>query len=307
MTRPSFRFAHAIAERYRRWRFGHVVKQVAEVAEPRLAGDSTITLLSMVNHRDTHAYLLAAQTLMRRVPVRKVIVVADPSLDEADKALIAASIPAVEFIEARTGRQAGLPVGGTWERLVTISHEVRDGYVIQMDADTVTLGDLPEVILAAKANRAFLLASSGGLQISPLEDAVAAARPKAQRIQHVQIQAEANFDALDAARWRYVRACSGFAGFPRGSFNVDKLLELSAAMSARLGSRWSDWGSEQVASNLICASQPDALLLPNPKYCNADFEAPDTAFLHFIGYTRFTTPRYRQVAAQVIRDMRQSR
>jgi hypothetical protein len=72
-------------------------------------------------------------------------------------------------------------------------------------------------------------------------------------------------------------------------------------MRSRLGDRWAEWGTEQVTSNLICASQPKALLLPNPKYCNADLEQSNSEFLHFIGYARFTTSRYADLARAVSR------
>jgi hypothetical protein len=257
----------------------------------------------MVNHRDVLSYLLAVKTFARRIPLHRVVVVADPTLNQKDQALIALHVEGVEFRDAVSMRIAGLPSGGCWERLTAIAEEVDSDYVIQLDADTVTLGPLLEVSEAIAANRSFLLASEAGLDISPLESAVDWARLRAATSDHIQIKAESNLDVLDSSKWRYVRACAGFAGFPRNSFRVETLQEVTRAMTSRLGSRWREWGSEQVTSNLICASQPRALLLPNPKYCNADLESVETEFLHFIGYVRFKSTRYESLARKACREL----
>ena len=293
----------ALAERYRRMRFNRIVGQVLGSPPIRMSRTSGLTLLSMVNHRDTLAYLLAAKTLARHVQPRRVVVVADPTLNKDDRDQIARHVEGIVFVEAAARRIEGLPSGGCWERLISIAEEVKSGYVIQLDADTVTLGEVTEVTAAVSANRSFLLASEAALRISDLATAAAWARPRAERVEHIQIQAEANLDALTGPGWRYVRGCAGFAGFPKGSFELRHLHELTEAMRSRLGDRWSEWGTEQVASNLICASQPGAELLPNPKYCNANFEGPGTEFLHFIGYTRFRTSRYGDLAERLCREL----
>jgi hypothetical protein len=290
---------------YRRLRFRSAVRHILDTPPLELRDGLNYTLLSLCNHRDVHAYLLAAKTFAQKLPPRRVVVVADPTLTEDDRAIMRRHIPGIEIVDVTRHRVPGLPVGACWERLIAISHEVERSYVIQLDADTVTLGRIDEVQAAMQANRAFLLASESNVGIVDLETAAAWARPRAQRIQHVQVQAEANFDALRGPQWRYARACAGFSGFPRGSFKLDTLHEISDSISARIGQRWHDWGSEQVTSNLVGASQPGAAILPHPKYCNADQEASSTSFLHFIGYVRFSTSRYETVTRQMIDQLRQ--
>jgi hypothetical protein len=106
---------------------------------------------------------------------------------------------------------------------------------------------------------------------------------------------------------RYARTCAGFSGFPQGSFDRDLLRYIGERMARRIGTRWHDWGSEQVTSNLVCASQPHARILPHPAYCNADKIAAETVFLHFIGYTRFTSRRYESVARDMMHRLGEAR
>lgn len=294
-----------VVQRYRKLRFGSAVSGILHTPPLRLAANGP-TLLSMVHHRDVCAYLLAAKSFAARVPPSRVVVVADPSLTPQDRETLQQHIAGLEISDAAAWHDRRLPKGGTWERLTAIAYEVRNGYVIQVDADTVALDELDEVATAVAANRAFLLTSEDGLRLNDLAAATRWAKGRAATVQHVQIQAEANLDSLAGAHWRYARACSGFAGFPRGSFTREWLYQVTDAMVGRIGARWSEWGTEQVTSNLVCASQPNALLLPHPKYCNADKRTPATVFVHFIGYARFTSSRYEEAARSFIRDARKA-
>lgn len=290
----------ALMARYRRLRYEAASRLIVDTPPLEPNADGRYTMLSLVNHRDVFAYLVAAKTFAARLAPRRVILVADPTLTDKDQALLRTQVRSIEILDARDFRVTGLPVGGCWERLIAIGSVVPTDYTIQLDADTVTVDLIEDVQSAVMGNRAFMLASDDNLSVVDLDSAMRWARPRAVAIDHVQIQAEANFDALSPARWRYARGCAGFSGFPRGAFTVDMLHEVSRAMVSRIGERWQTWGSEQVMSNLICASQPDAMLLPHPKYCNADREVEGTAFLHFIGYVRFASSRYEDVTRAMI-------
>ena len=53
---------------------------------------------------------------------------------------------------------------------------------------------------------------------------------------HVQVVAEASFDKLrDFQSLRYVRGCSGFAGFARQSFTREFVEDISAQMQTAIG------------------------------------------------------------------------
>src|SRR3546814_4958574 len=58
--------------------------------------------------------------------------------------------------------------------------------------------------------------------------------------------------------------------------------------------RWARWGSEQVASNMIVANDPNALLLPYDHYFNFWDEGmpEDARFVHFIGSCRHSGSAY---------------
>jgi hypothetical protein len=72
-------------------------------------------------------------------------------------------------------------------------------------------------------------------------------------------------------------------------------------MRQRLGPRWSEWGTEQVASNYLVANATGTRLLPMPKYSAPGSSLADHAFLHFIGPTRLINRNYEKAVKQAIR------
>lgn len=293
-----------LIERKNKWLFERAVSSIRKTPAVRL-GSLPLTVVSMVHHRDVSSYLLAAKSFLWHIPARRVLLVADPTLNEEDRSVIRQHIPGIGIINADDSRDPRAPKGGTWERLITIADQASNSYVIQLDADTVTVGELEEVRCCVDRNRAFLLATDQTVKITSCLEASLTARSRLTSDEHIQIFAEANLDAL-GSRWSYARACSGFAGFPTGSFDRGDLVEVCAAMFSRIGQKWADWGSEQVTSNLVCASQPDALVLPHPKYCNAHYATDRTEFLHFIGYTRFRSGDYAKRASETFRFLSSS-
>jgi hypothetical protein len=293
-----------VIERFNRLRFDLAAARIRTTEPARLAG-SALTVVSMVNHRDVDAYLVALKSFCNFAEVARVILVADPTLTEEDKAVLRDHVPEISFRAFESCAEPGLPRGGCWERIVCISDLVSESYVIQLDADTVTISDVPEVTDCVQSGRAFSLASAAEVRIVSVAVAAAAARARLTPNDHIQTVSEANLDVL-GSDWHYARACAAFAGFPKGSFSRSTLKQLSDAMGSRVGPRWSDWGSEQVTSNIISASQPDSALLPHPKYCNANHRGESTVFMHFIGYARFTNDAYRQAAQNAIDAQRHS-
>lgn len=294
--------ANALQERFNRVLFKRAAMGIRMVGPARFR-ESKLTVLSMVNHRDVDAYLVALKSFCHNVSVGRAVLIADPTLTEEDKAVLREHAPGLEMRDARQYHDGLMPKGGTWERLAAISDEVANGYVTQLDADTVSLAPLEEVGAAMAANRAFLLASTGSADIAPCTEMARRAKARVPGDTHIQTWAEASLDVLPAT-YMYARACSGFAGFPRGSFDRKELVDISRRMQHVLGERWNTWGTEQVTSNVVCASQPGAQLMPHPRYCNANYEQLGaTVFLHFIGYARYRDARYREVTKEVIRAL----
>lgn len=260
----------------------------------------------MVQHRDLMAYLLALKSFVRYASPERIVLVADPTLTESDRGQLVKHVPGIEIREVAEFRHPDLPVGGCWERLCAISKYVADGYVIQLDADTVTIRDIPEVLSAIRDQVPFILGTDEG---EYFVTCAAAAEYATQQIEkynydHVQILAESLLGHVSLGNvTKYVRGCAGFSGFSPGCFDTAQMVTISKRMSELLGARWSAWGTEQFTSNLIVSNTPGARVLPHPKYCMPDVRNRETAFLHFIGYQRYVTGLYAKMAVQVVQDL----
>ena len=215
--------------------------------------------------------------------------------------MLAQHVPGVQFHPLMDFREPGLPTGGTWERLTAIARLSALRYVIQLDADTLTNGPVDEVAAAARENRAFTIGTWNGQMIETARERAEQTRARNATLTHVQMRAEAHLDRLDEAdTLKYVRGCSGFAGFPSGSGKLELMHRLSSQMQRLIGDKWNEWGSEQVMSNLVVANQPDAQVLPHPDYTDCQKMQPDlTRFVHFIGTCRFRAGRYAAMINQL--------
>lgn len=288
-----------LIERFNRFRFERALRTVANTPAIQCTAEGP-TLLSMVHHRDVLPYLLAVKSFNRFIPPSQVVVVMDPTITEEDQQILRRHVPGIELRHAEDYREEGIPQGGCWERLIAISEYVADSYVIQLDADTVTLRDIPEIRDAVRTGTSFVLATEDNQDFVSCSDIALWAERRLASGEHVQILAESRLGQFkDHERLRYVRGCAGFSGFACGSLSRDKLREFSSVMSSLLGDRWSQWGTEQFASNFMVANSPLARVLPHPKYCHPGRETAETVFLHFIGYVRFITGRYAQVTHEV--------
>lgn len=239
-------------------------------------------------------YLAAIKSFGRHLPPSAVHVVDDGSLTGEDRTLLAQHVPGVQLHALVDCREPGLPTGGTWERLTAIARLSVSRYVIQLDADTLTKGPIDEVAAAVRENRAFTIGTWNGQVVETARERAEEARARNPALTHVQIRAEAHFDRLNEAdTLKYVRGCSGFAGFPSGLGKLELMHRLSSQMQQLIGDKWHEWGSEQVMSNLVVANQPDAQVLPHPDYTDCQKMQPAiTRFVHFIGTCRFQDGRY---------------
>lgn len=292
-------------ERVNRLRFNRAVRAIRQTPPVQL-NESGVIALSMVQHRDVDAYLLAVKSYVRYTPTARVVVVADPTLNALDRELMRQHVPPIEFREAAEFRKPGIPTGGCWERLCAISEYAADNYVIQLDADTVAVAPLNEIAEAVRSAAPFTLGTEDRQKVVACAEISATARQRVNGREHVQVLAESLLDRIEGADdLRYVRGCAGFAGYPKGSFDFDRLRSLSERMARVMGERWTQWGTEQFTSNLLLASMPTFRLLPHPKYCAPHRRKNDTVFMHFIGYVRYTTPLYATLARRIVGELRQ--
>jgi len=251
-------------------------------------------------------YLVAVKSLYSSLGDGQIVVLNDGTLSVEDVNLLNAHLTS-EIVALKDIDCGGCPRGGTWERLLLIATYVKDHYVIQLDSDTLTLSDIPEVIGCVKSNRSFTLGTSMGRAIAPIEEICK--QMKTFKSDHVQVLAEQSFGKLVGCdQLKYVRGCSGFAGFARYSVSHLQIEKFSKEMESILGKKWLNWGSEQVTSNFVIANSPQSHVLAYPTYANFTPEIPyeESKFLHFIGTNRFDKGIYVRKARRIVENLKSS-
>lgn len=273
------------------WKFDSQIRGILETSPIRLAS-APWTIVSMVAKRDAMMYLLSIKAFYRILGKGKLVAIVDRDTPSATRQLLERHLLGIEFAVLEDIDTGGCQRGGTWERLCYIIDRSQQEYTIQLDSDTLPIGsDLNEVLSCIERGQPFTMA--GGWRQPELRSLREAA-DDARKIDsdHVVIAAQRLLDRYpDCDYLRYIRGSSGLAGFTPGGFSRSQLLELHDWMQKLLGNRWSEWGSEQFASNFAVANSPGAVVLPFPAYANfvpgIREHAEAIKFLHFIGSFRF--------------------
>lgn len=287
------------------WQFDRRIGAIHDTP-PLPIVDSRLRIVSMVAvPRDLPMYLLAAKTLYRRIGHGRFAMLPDRPLPEAWRERIRRHFDdAVSFTPLADIPVGPVQRGGCWERLLACLDLSAEHYVIQMDCDTLALGDIPEIRDAVAANRAFTMAEN--LPLQSFAEA-AAWSERDGTTSHVIDEAQRAFarhprrDAL-----RYVRGSAGFSGFAQGAKTRADAELFHVEMEALLGpERWRAWGTEQVASNVMVANSPDPLPLPHPDYACVSRRSnlSEVRFAHFIGTDRFHGQRFAREGARLIREL----
>ena len=274
---------------------------------PMPVKDAPWSIISMVSNHDIQMYLLAMKSFYARIGRGKITAIIDREMPMQSRMALSSHFPGIAFIILEDIDVAPCQRGGTWERLLFLLDRAEEEYAIQIDSDTLTFGaDIDEVVHCVKNNLSFTLSSRGMPMMS-----MATIAENARRVNtdYIGIVAERLFDRYpDAARTKYVRASSGFAGFAKGAFPRRRIEEFHRLFEEMLGKRWREWGTEQCGSNFAVANSPGAIVLPYPKY--AHFFGAGTplsgAFLHFIGSYRhiddYFARRGQEVITTLMRD-----
>lgn len=228
-------------------------------------------------------------------------------ISERGRRRLGECIPEVSILDIDSVRDSRLPKGGCWERLTTIVNHLDESYVIQLDADTLTLNKPWDVITSVDEGRAFTLVANQAARIITMTELAEVVQGWTQT--HVQVLAEqamGNFQ--DADNRLYVRGCAAFTGFSKNGVTIDQLVEFSREMESHIGKqKWGEWGGEQVASNYLIASMNDPYILPfehYPFYKGDLLERYSSSRLcHFIGSNRFDKDVYLKFSQQLISSM----
>ncbi|MFC4254310.1 hypothetical protein GRI97_02655 [Altererythrobacter xixiisoli] len=275
--------------------------------QPRNDG---LVLFSMMGTAVLLPYLVAVKSLWHHLRRGRIVILDDGTLTAQDRAVLAHHCGDPELIRLDSVMRGPFPKGGTWERLLTILDRRDSEYWVQLDSDTVTTGPVDEVAGAIARNHSFILLGGHDAEIGVLPTAEIARQlyPEGPGEGHVQRRVESRLGMIpDERGWRYVRGCSGFAGF--SAMGPDRRLAAAflAEMERMIGPADTHiWGTEQITSNFVLANESNQVLLPVDRYPNYWGETlkPDTAFIHFVGTHRHAQGAYVAASRKAIDAIR---
>jgi len=284
--------------------FNYKTSEIRKKASISIDPSSNFTLLTQLCDPDINMYLLALSSFCKHMTPKAIVVISD-NLSDENLQILREHVQNINILPIEESRVKELPTGGTWERLIGIQKQSENSYVIQMDADILVLSKPDEVIDAVNRNLSFTMTSKLGFEKMSFINASYLVWERTR--DHVQNIAEKAFrECKDPENRLYIRGCSGFAGFAKGSFELSKLIEFSHEVEGKIGkAKWHEWGSEQISSNYIVANSPDSIILP---YENYPFYEPginenNAKVLHFIGTHRFKKGRYIKLSKEIIKSI----
>lgn len=281
-------------------------------AGPLAVGEGNFALVSQLRHIDVAQYLVAVRSFVAcALSPAQIHIINDGSLTPDDLDRLKRHIPHVNMVDIADIDTGDCPNGGTWERLKYIIDLSQEIYAIQMDADIFCRQSIEAVKQAIEQNRPFLLGThmegnDSGRKVIPLAEASDFADQNQQR--HVQNQVERQLRHLNLPEQKYIRGCSGFAGFARQCVSWQTARNFSREMESLLKSdfcSWTTWGTEQVTSNFVLANAPSVLVLTVPEYINHDGSplSDHVRLIHFLGFARFENDTYRTLATKFIAEI----
>jgi hypothetical protein len=287
-----------------RWRFERAIAGVMDTPSLRVT-DANWSIVSMIGLQDVPMYLLAIKSLCMYIGTAPVVGIITRRMPETMRTTLRRHIDGIELVIIEDIDTGVCQRGGCWERLLYILDLSARRYVLQMDSDILAVGpDLSEVASAINRNRAFTMAE--GNQFRTLREYAIEAQADPDN-SYVGTAIEQRFDQFpDCDRLRYIRGSAGFTGFARGGFARARIEGFHETMRNLLPARWTEWGSEQVASNFAVANSPDPVALPYPAYgaFGPGLPSRDAKCFHFIGTYRFMEGYFARRGREVIQRLR---
>lgn len=292
-----------LQNRLHRWQLDRVLRKVVDTPPVRLDPHASFVVVSLTREIDIFMYLLALKSFCQWLRPRGVHLLTDGEFTSAAIALLNAQVPGIVLTPHIEFRDPRCPRGGCWERILALSRQADESYVMQLDADTVTLG-MPETIRdCIEASRPFTLGSGQGQALEPAGTAAIRAREWLSGGDvHVQTLAESVLDRLaEPDSVHYVRGCAALVGIPHGTVSTDRVAERAAEFSRLVGPRWTEWGTEQFMSNFVLANLADCAVLPHPQYATCGgIDERHTLIAHMAGFCRFADGRYARLAERAL-------
>jgi FkbM family methyltransferase len=261
-------------------------------------------IASMVANSDVPMYLLSLKSFYPKLGRGKVAAIIDRDMPQSLRDTLARHVPGLEFVILEDIATGSCQRGGTWERLLYVLDRSESEYTIQLDADTLTVGDnLDEVMRCVETNTPFTMSDGFDLMSLPEVAEEAEATPS----EYIGIITERMFARYPDEGLRYVRGSSGFAGFSHGGFTRAAITRFHEEMEKLVGTtRWRGWGTEQCGSNFAIANSPGAVVLPYPEYASFTRHTArrEAKFFHFIGANRFLGDYYAARGQELIAKLR---
>src|SRR5262249_17007427 len=126
-------------------RFYHLTREILETP-PMPVRDAPWSIISIVSDSYVQMYILAMKSLYARMRRGKILVLVDKRMQEESKDILRHHFPGIGFASIEDIETGACQRGGTWERLIYLLGHSEKEYAIQMDCDTLTFGDISEVV-----------------------------------------------------------------------------------------------------------------------------------------------------------------
>jgi len=294
---------------FEQYRFNRVAKEIIKTVPLVTYSDSDLAVVSLVSHKDIWMYLIAISSFCHHLGYcPKVFVINDGSLTVDDRILIAKHLLGVHFVHISSiSTECDVPIGGCWERLLFITDLVKENYVIQLDSDTLTCSNLSYISLMVAENKSFSLCDMRGIQgVHSLNALESVWNRPGNYLAQASFERNIGNYPDKSGNLAYLCGNAGFQGFAKDSFNRDGVRLFSRLIFKVIGDQLYEWGSEQLATNLILANiESNKDTLPNDRYkiFEGNYLDVKIVFIHFIGRYRFKDNIYVKEVKRFISKM----
>ncbi|MFT7005532.1 MAG: hypothetical protein ACJAXJ_000030 [Colwellia sp.] len=298
-------------EKINKFFFNKTAKNVLYTRPLTYKYDERVTIVSMVGATTVNMYLVAIKSFMEHFGYGKIEVINDGSLQPSDISILKHHVPKLNISLASDVDTHGCPTYISWKRLFRIQQLAESSYVIQLDSDTISIGPLYEIDNRVNSNEGFLIGSMRWG--APVRTEFLNSIVSSWKNTHVQPLAEENFHKMTffADGTKYIRACAGFAGYPKKFATIEEIKALSDEIESYIGNVWHNWGSEQTATCCLISKTKNATPLPWPYYQNHLFPKSNEHiksmnFIHFIGSNRYDNGTYKKLVHNKIQNWKSS-